>query len=191
MNNNEPTPDQIANAISTVADAAIRLKEADILSDDNVEKANEVLSTLLDKAMECIQKCMNCDCNDNPDNGGGDGGGQKDYVQEAWQQLGEQYGFTEDYCANLSLLQGMSGETMRDLVKNILYIQDMNPSTGQVSGNYTTQLEEIETNATESGDYDGYLLGYLTEVLNNTMGGNPSDCNPSDQNTYTEADKKG
>lgn len=183
MNNNEPTTDQIANAISTVAEAVIKLHEKELITEDNVALANEVLATLLNKGKECIEKCMNCDCNNSgqgQENQNGNNNNNQDFVGSAWENLGNQFGFSENYCDNLALLQGMNSETLRDLAKSMLYIQYMNPSTGEVSGEYVNTLANLENEANMSGNYQSYLLDYLTEILNSQTGGNPSDCMPSD-----------
>ena len=47
--NNSPTPEEIAKAISSFATTAIGLHEAKILSDDNITKANAIFGDFLDK----------------------------------------------------------------------------------------------------------------------------------------------
>ena len=65
--NIEPTPYEIANAISSFAESAIKLKEAGILSEDTINLSNDVAQTVLNKLKEMILKA-NWDFNNDKTN---------------------------------------------------------------------------------------------------------------------------
>lgn len=173
MNNNEPTPVQIAQTISIMADTVIRLSDKNLLEPSNVIAANAVLAKLIAKADEAVEKCLTVDCGDNTSPNDGE---QINYVDQAWQNLGQNLNFTEDFCNNLSLLAGMDANGLGGTVKEVLYIQDMNPSNGSVSGAYEAIWNGLNQQAQDSGNAYQFFLDYLTNLTSSMMGQDPSDC---------------
>lgn len=99
MENQKPRPEEIANAISTVADAVLKLHTAGLIEQSNITKANLLLSTVLDKALEGATKCWVIDCGSNDNN---------DYTEPTTiEEWAANLNFTADLQNNLSLWAGM------------------------------------------------------------------------------------
>ena len=67
-NNNGATPDEIANAIFSFAESAIKLKDAGILSDETIKLANEVAQVALKKLEDTINNADWSSNNNNSNN---------------------------------------------------------------------------------------------------------------------------
>ena len=69
-NNNGATPDEIANAVFSFSESAIKLKDAGILFDETIALVNKVAQTALKKLEEKIIKA-DWSSNNNSNNNGG------------------------------------------------------------------------------------------------------------------------
>jgi hypothetical protein len=98
MENQEPRPEEIANAISIVADSVLKLQAAGLIEPSNITKANLLLSTVLDKALEVATKCWNTNCDNDEESS------TESSTIEEW---AADLNFSEDLQSNLMLWQGM------------------------------------------------------------------------------------
>lgn len=167
----EQTVEQIANAISTVAEAVIQLHDKGLITTENMTKANGVLGQLLDKASESVKSMM-----DDLESQSEEVESQGNFVEEAWKKFGVDLNFVEDYCKNLSLLSGMDDKGLRWAIEKVFIIQDTDPTDGTVSHGYMKQLEDIDAAAKASGDVYKYYLQHMTGVVSNYMSKSPDSC---------------
>ena len=149
MENQEPRPEEIANAISIVADSVLKLQAAGLIEPSNINKANLLLSTVLDKALEVVNKCWDTNCDNDEETS------TETSTIEEW---AANLNFSEDLQSNLMLWKGMNYDGWKGTLSSYYKIVGQ-PDT----------FKFLMDEAFKSNDEAGFLYNHGVNLITSLM----------------------
>jgi hypothetical protein len=154
MEEQNVTPENIANAFATAAQAVIDLKHNNILDETVTEKINTIALKFLTKVEECVD-CAEFDCCKEPCGCEDEGNETNECNPATIEEWACMLNFTNDLQNNLNLFQGMDINGYQGAIESYYCIIGNNEAYAQLL---------VEAQA--SDDYTAYILTHGLGIVN-------------------------